>query len=448
MGLRIEQEGSSRVNKVLTAEAERKKVGFVAVEDDIRRLYKTEDEIKRVAAIYQKAVEETEAKKIIRVRPVGPIAKYLTQWYVKVLYGIHFRKPFYPLRLLKNYAKTWYYQLMGINKYVFRGMELAISFRCNFSCTHCLCSRIDESDTRREMTEAEYAKLIKEAMALGATTFGLEGGEPILHKNWRGILKTFQPKKNHIIISTNGSLIDEPMLKEMAEIGVDTINFSVDSGIPELHDLFRRRVGAWNKVVENILLSKKYGIKPLINVTLHKGNMYTEGFIKLLEFAETNKVMINVLFAKGVGSFKDRNSMLDDEDFKNYWEIVKPYAWVHIHHQGNVNYNYGCYGCPGAKEMFNMTPYGDVINCANMHIYFGNVLEEPLAKIRERVLRETPLGRYRPTCYLTQDKDFMAMYYPALERNGRMTLNEFKQVLRDYEAKTGRIPYPELRANR
>ncbi len=194
------------------------------------------------------------------------------------------------------------------------------------------------------------------------------------------------------------------------------------------------------------MLSKKYGIKPLINVTLHKGNLYTEGFIKLLEFGETEHVMINVLFAKGVGSFKDKNSMLDDEDFKNYWKIVEPYAWVLVHHQGDVNYNYGRYGCPGAKEMFNMTPYGDVINCANMHIYFGNVLEEPLVKIRERVLKTTPLGKYR-ACFLTQDKDFMAMYYPALEKNGRMTLDEFNQVLVDYEAKTGRTPYPELKDN-
>ncbi len=72
-------------------------------------------------------------------------------------------------------------------------------------------------------------------MELGATTFGLEDGEPFVTKDWDKIIEACRPKYNHVIISTNGYLFDEKKAKRCTELGVDTINLSLDSGIPELH---------------------------------------------------------------------------------------------------------------------------------------------------------------------------------------------------------------------
>lgn len=416
---------------------------FSTYEDDINKLYETMEERERVRKILKEAEEQSKRKEIIRVRELKPFRKFLLRWIVKSKYGIHWSKPFYPLRLARNFFLAYLYRQSGIRKCVFRGIEFAITFRCNFTCTHCLCARINETETRKELEPEDYKRVVREAMKLGATTFGLEGGEPLIKKNWEEIVKAFLPHYNHVIISTNGFLFDEKTVKRCAELGVDTINFSLDSGIPELHDLFRRRRGSFERVVNAIKLCKKYKINPLINTVAHKGNLYTYGFIKLLEFAEQEKVMVNVLFAKGVGEFKNKDAMLENEDFRAYEEIVKPYAYVHIHHQGPLNYNYGSSGCPGTKEMFNMTPYGDVMNCANMHIYFGNVLEEPLATIRERTLKESPFGKYR-CCFLTQDKDFMNIYYPILENSPHITLKEFRDELRKYEKENNKKVYPEL----
>jgi MoaA/NifB/PqqE/SkfB family radical SAM enzyme len=290
------------------------------------------------------------------------------------------------------------------------------------------------------MTPSDYARVVKEAMALGATTFGLEGGEPFIFKGWESVIEACQPWKNHIIISTNGFLFDEKKARRCAELGVDTINFSLDSGIPELHDAFRRQAGSFKRVVEGIGLCKKYGINPLINTVVHKGNLYTDGFIQLLEFAEKEKVLINTLLAKGVGNFKDKDAVLSPEDLSNYQQIVRPYHYVRRH----LAFNYaGKFGCPGTKEMINMTPYGDVMNCANMHIYFGNVMEEPLAVIRERAIRNSPFGLYH-ACFLADDVDFMKIYYPILEQQGSVDLDTFMNGLRDYEHHTGKKLYGGL----
>ncbi|MBF0428970.1 MAG: radical SAM protein, partial [Magnetococcales bacterium] len=263
------------------------------------------------------------------------------------------------------------------------------------------------------------------------------------------------------IISTNGWMFTEEIVKECYDLGVDTINVSLDSGIPELHDLFRKKRGSYDKVMKLIEWGEKHGIKMLINHTLHKGNLYTTGFRDLLEFCETRKIMINILFAKGVGEFMSKRCMLDHKDIEAYRQIIKPYAYAHIHHTAggeghddSVNYNYGKGGCPGTSEMFNMTPYGDVIQCANMHIYFGNVRDKPLKDIRDKVLNESPFGQPN-NCFLTLEPDFMNVYYPMLESKGKIShagdthisLDEFNEGLKQYEIKNKKVVFPNSYQN-
>ncbi len=431
---------------------------FVTYEDDIQKMWKTEAEREHVRSLLRAAQEESDNRTINVTRPVEPLRKKWAGMMILLKYGIHWRKPFYPLRLVKNFAKAFFFRIMGMkNRYAFRGVEFAITYLCNFKCTHCLCANIEESKTRKELTPEETARVVDEAMAMGATTFGLEGGEPLFKPDWREYIKAFKPLYNHVIISTNGFMFNEKIIKECYDLGVDTINVSLDSGIPELHDLFRRKRGSFQKVMNMIGWAEKYGIKIVVNTTLHKGNLYTTGFRELLELCERRKIMINILFAKGVGEFKDKNCMLDHHDIAAYRQIIKPYAYAHIHHTAgkeghddSVSYNYGAGGCPGTSEMFNMTPYGDVIQCANMHIYFGNVRDMSLREIRDKVIHESPFGK-PANCFLTLDPDFMNVYYPLLDSKGEMkyagdthvSLEEFNSALMKYEEKNQKIVYAD-----
>jgi MoaA/NifB/PqqE/SkfB family radical SAM enzyme len=420
--------------------AEKKGNLIDTMREQIDEVFKTPEEVRRIEVLLEETEQQTAARKIVPVREYSWLKKNLTLWKIRFHYGIHWNKPFYPFRLAKNVILGKWNYYSGKKEPILRGIEFAGTYRCNFECNHCLCSRLEESQTRKEMEPADYARIVDEAVALGATTFGLEGGEPFVSPVWEEILQACSPKKNHVIISTNGYLFDEEKAKKCAEMGIDTINFSLDSGIAELHDLFRRRRGSFERVMRGIELCRKYGIKVIINTVVYKGNVYTRHFRELLDFAEREKLLINTLFAKGVGNFKNKDVMLDADDLKAYEELVKPYNYVQRH----LAYNYGKqFGCPGTKEMINMTPYGDVLNCANMHIYSGNVMDEPLKVVRERALKELPFGEYRP-CFLADDPDFMEVYYGLLEKKSYITMEEFRDALREYEKEHGKKVYPEL----
>lgn len=413
---------------------------FVSMEDDIRKVYPDPVDQERVKKMLKEAEDQSKARRVLVTRKVEPLRKFIVLWAMRFKYGLHLRKAGYLFRIIRNVARGKIYNLLGIKKFILRGIEFAITFRCNFNCNHCLCARIDETNKRAEMVPEDYARVVKEAMTLGATTFGMEGGEPFIRKDWAEFIKAWQPMTNHIIITTNGSLCTREKIQEAYDLGVDTINFSLDSGYAELHNVFRKRAGSFEKNVENVHQAKEIGLKVIINTCVHKGNLYTDGFRELLEFCEREKILCCTLFAKGVGNFHNKDVMLDAQDIENYKKIVEPYAYVTRH----LNFNYGNqWGCPGTKEMINMTPYGDVMNCANMHIYMGNVMKESLEVARKRGLTELPFGRYHE-CFLADDPDFMAVYYSKLEQQGSMTIKEFRDALSEYEKETGKTVYPGM----
>jgi len=315
---------------------------FKAFEADIIKMYKTPDEIERVKRIFESAELQTNRKETLNTagKP-NRLKKFIIHWKIRFKYGIHWRKKFFLFRVIRNYGLSFLYRFFFKNKHVFRGIEFDLTFKCNMKCHHCLCAELDESHNKKELEPDEYERVVKEAMKLGAHTFGLEGGEPFMAKNWEEILQRMKPFTNHIIISSNGLMLDEKLVIKCAESGVDTINLSLDSGIPELHDVFRRKKGSFEKVIKAIELCKKYKIKVMLNTCLHKGNIYTEGLLKLLELAEREKLLVNILFAKGVGAFREKDSMLSDEDIQSFLRIAEPYNYWHIHHMGKLKSNHG-----------------------------------------------------------------------------------------------------------
>lgn len=416
---------------------------FESVREDIIQLYKSTEEVERVKQIFDEAEAQSRSKEIRQIRQQSRIKRILSLWFIRLKYGIHWKKKFYVFRLVKNYSLSFLYKVFRIDKHVFRGIEFCLTYACNFKCHHCLCSRIDETEKRKELEPHEYERVVKEAMKLGALTFGLEGGEPFVHKDWEEIVKRMKPRYNHIVASSNGYLFNEKLAKKCTKIGVDTLNLSLDSGIPELHDVFRRKRGSFDRIMKAIELCKKHKIKVILNTVVHKSNLYTDGLIKLLELSEREKILVNVLFAKGVGAFKDKSEMLSEDDFDAFFKIAAPYNYWHIHHMGRLKSSHGGEGCPGLKEFVNITPYGDVINCANNHVYLGNVRTEPFKKIRERALKESPFGKYH-RCFLTMDKDFMSIYYPLLEEKNWVSLEEFQEALKDQETRHKAKMFQEL----
>ena len=141
-------------------------------------------------------------------------------------------------RALRNYI---------IEKPLVVSFEVTHSCTCN--CLHCVMGgRKEEKDL---LEPAGYTALVS---SLRPCVVQVSGGEPLLRPDVVDIVKAIKKHHNgliHIILVTNGSLLNKENYAELKEAGIDRISVSLD--FPnEKHDEFRRHPGLYAHLEETI----------------------------------------------------------------------------------------------------------------------------------------------------------------------------------------------------
>ena len=357
---------------------------------------------------------------------MNPFKRFYYKLLLVYKYGISFNKPVYSFKLFRNILISKVYRLLpifGIKKYLPRGIDFAVTYACNFKCSHCYAERLKNKRLAKKMPLADYKRVAQEAMSLGIAVFSFQGGEPALLKDLPDILRAFKPKQNHITITTNGSMLTESMLREWARIGVDTIYFSIDSGIAEEHDKFRNHPGSFNKIMQAIGWAQKYGLRVAINTTVSRDNLYTRGFKSILDYSHKHQIMLETIFARPLGNWDGQAEiMLSAEDIAYYYGMRRNYPFV----VRDLDNNYGQRGCPAVKEVLYITAYGDVCGCPYNHAVIGNIHELHLGQIIKQGLNNPWYDHYHAECLTALDKDFLEKYLPLLKDKSLIDANDLK----------------------
>jgi MoaA/NifB/PqqE/SkfB family radical SAM enzyme len=141
-------------------------------------------------------------------------------------------------------------------------VQIGITDRCNYRCLMCpdhspLVPGLPPEGQRAQMPLAVLQSLLGDLVLLGGTRWiDLVGiGEPLLHldfMHWAGQIKQ---AGFGLCISTNGSLLDEEKARNLAEIGLDRINVSINAGSDEVYT--QVHPGAPASVRRRILASLK-----------------------------------------------------------------------------------------------------------------------------------------------------------------------------------------------
>ena len=146
---------------------------------------------------------------------------------------------------------------------------LAISptMRCNLRCTGCYAGLYAKDG---ELTEQELDSLVCQSKQMGNYFVVLSGGEPYLLKNV--LLRLFARHKDTFFLTfTNGTRLDEPTVKTLAELGNVAPAISVE-GYREQTDE-RRGPGVHDQAIAAMHLLKNYGVIFGISVTYTNKNV-------------------------------------------------------------------------------------------------------------------------------------------------------------------------------
>src|SRR5260370_29099430 len=138
--------------------------------------------------------------------------------------------------------------------------QLDLTYRCNEQCIHCYL----DHDDHGEMSTAEIKHLLKEMAEAGVFILTLSGGEIFMRKDFFEILEYACELTFCIKLKTNAVLIREAQAARLRDLGVASIQVSIYSHRPEVHDAITKVPGSLRRSINTIRFLRSQGLKGIM----------------------------------------------------------------------------------------------------------------------------------------------------------------------------------------
>lgn len=141
------------------------------------------------------------------------------------------------------------------------------NFHCNLACDYCCVESSPKADPR--ILDADtVSRLVTEGLEAGVREFYLTGGEPFLNPDIAKVVSACATAAPTTLL-TNGMLFRgtrRDWLEAMPRDGL-TLQISVDSATPDLHDA-HRGAGSWARAIDGVRTAKELGFTVRLATTL------------------------------------------------------------------------------------------------------------------------------------------------------------------------------------
>jgi len=302
----------------------------------------------------------------------------------------------------------------------------SLSYQCNLRCMHCYQNASERSSD--ELTLEEQFSIVDQMARAGVSLVVLSGGEPLTNPNLGTLIERIKKQKMAVSIDSNGVLLNREAVQYLRQLGVDSIELSLDSVDAASHDRFRGLDGAFEKTLNAIQLCSEAGIFTTVATTATKLNFaQSEELVSLAKSRGAQRVVFFDLIPAGRGRDiqelgLSRNehiqlmAMVKKECSKNDIEVFTELPQYVVYSstgdgdsisgdaqrafsverftlssffdcagQENVYRKFAPYlgGCPAGRLYCNIQPNGDVTPCMFMPGYpvAGNLKEQSLLDI-------------------------------------------------------------------
>lgn len=143
--------------------------------------------------------------------------------------------------------------------------------RCNLNCRHCYSeSNHDAEDD--ELSTSQAMSLIKDLAAFKVPVLLFSGGEPLAREDVFDLGAYAVDKGMRVVLSTNGTMLNENTVTRLKTIGFSYIGVSLD-GIGEKHDYFRNCPGAFGKTLNGMRRCRDAGLSVGLRFTVVRDNL-------------------------------------------------------------------------------------------------------------------------------------------------------------------------------
>ncbi|MDC9729007.1 MAG: heme d1 biosynthesis radical SAM protein NirJ [Methyloprofundus sp.] len=173
--------------------------------------------------------------------------------------------------------------------------------RCNLTCKHCYTTSAD-IDFPNELSTETIFDVMDDLKGFKVPVLILSGGEPLLHPDIFKISQRAKDQGFYVALSSNGTLITEENIQQIADINYQYVGVSLD-GIGATHDAFRQKEGSFDASIKGIQLCREHGIKAGIRYTLTQDNVQDfPAMLQLMDDENIDKFYLSHLNYGGRGN--------------------------------------------------------------------------------------------------------------------------------------------------
>lgn len=320
---------------------------------------------------------------------------------IKMIRHIRFiNKPLILARVANGYFRT-----AVLKHNTLRSVELALTYACQAHCHKCYAANLINKD-KEYLTPLQIESILAQARKLGAIHVNLTGGEPTLRKDLPEIIRACAPSKMVVSMVTNAGLLTKNKLKELKKAGLNTIQISLDSASPEVHDKLRGMQGSYDQVMQAAEWAKELGLNLCFSTVLSsEKESGMEAMYSLLDVAERKKAFLLICDSASIGGWEGQpDKMMTCQERNDSLEQLLQHPQARHHAMYNFRIKSGC---PAGIEKVYITAYGDCTPCDLIHDVAGNVLEEGLEPVWKRMTEHHLYNQKSCDCvrYLQQFND-------------------------------------------
>lgn len=312
---------------------------------------------------------------------------------------------------------VFYFRTKWLKEYSIAFAEVAITPKCNLRCVHCCIADIKE---KKLVTFNSYKRFFNEFKEQGGIEITFTGGEPTMEfELLRKCIEYCTSINIYTGIITNGTLLNTTKLKQLKKAGMQYIFVSLYG---KEHDKFTMVEGSFEKSLETVRIAKKIKFNTMITtVVTHK--LLSDGSMDfLLNIVKKEKIRLYINNITPVGRYNmKKDEMLNSEELKRVSEYLKlPYV------KKNEKYFYGYTGvCNQLIRRIYISTYGDLCPCPYIQISFGNIKNETLNQIKEKVIKSNYLKQpFKAGCLATQSGGFVETFLNPTINNSPLYYKE------------------------
>jgi radical SAM protein with 4Fe4S-binding SPASM domain len=252
-------------------------------------------------------------------------------------------------------------------------VQLDLTYRCNERCIHCYL----DHDDHGEMTTAEIKGLLDQMAEAGVFYLTISGGEILMRRDFYELLEYARARTFCVKLKTNAVLIREKEAARIRSLGVEYVQVSIYSHLPEVHDAITKMPGSLEHSIRGIRLLRQQGIHVIIANVLMVQNARDYQGVKALAAELGAQFILDPTVTPMMDG--DRSILSLNVDEAALREVFTNEALV-----GNVEEfcappvgadeeALSALPCSAGHTACYVSPYGDVYPCVQFPMPCGNV---------------------------------------------------------------------------